>query len=65
MEVGSSSVAQRVIGCCRGHSGSIDVQLGIVLQGETSDELPERLLGAVQFKWLKVDDPAGQTPLFG
>jgi Protein ENHANCED DISEASE RESISTANCE 2, C-terminal len=63
-QVGSSTVASKIIGCCRGVSNRIDVQLGIVLQGEHIDELPERLLGAVQFSWLRVDDPAGQVPLF-
>lgn len=64
MQVGSSVVAQRIIGCCRGSSGRIDVQLGVVLQGEEPSTLPEKLLGAVQFKWLQVDDPKGVIPLF-
>lgn len=66
VEVGSSSVAHHVIGCCRGCSNKIDVILGIVLQGEDErTELPERLLGAIQLSWLTVDDPALQTPLYG
>ncbi|KAG5176118.1 hypothetical protein JKP88DRAFT_203174 [Tribonema minus] len=64
VEVGSSVVAQRIIGCCRGYSGRIDVQLGVVLQGEEADTLPEELLGTVQFRWLQVDDPRGVVPLF-
>eukprot|EP00612_Vaucheria_litorea_P007592 CAMPEP_0171480574 /NCGR_PEP_ID=MMETSP0946-20130122/6156_1 /TAXON_ID=109269 /ORGANISM="Vaucheria litorea, Strain CCMP2940" /LENGTH=320 /DNA_ID=CAMNT_0012011831 /DNA_START=32 /DNA_END=994 /DNA_ORIENTATION=- len=63
VEVGSSIVAQRIIGCCRGSSAYIDVQLGIVLQGENALELPEKLLGAIQFKWLQVDDVTFQVPL--
>jgi Protein ENHANCED DISEASE RESISTANCE 2, C-terminal len=57
-------VAQRIISCCRGYSGRIDVQLGILLQGEKAGELPERLMGAVRFRWHSVDDAAGQVPLF-
>lgn len=49
VDVGSSSVAATVVGMVLGTTKSLVVDLGIVLEGHSSDELPEALLGTVRF----------------
>lgn len=44
VHVGSSSIAANVTGFARGYSKAFAADMGIVLQGETPEELPERLL---------------------
>ncbi|EIE22257.1 DUF1336-domain-containing protein [Coccomyxa subellipsoidea C-169] len=53
IDVGSSSVAATVVGLVQGATKSLVVDMGIVLEGHTRDELPESLLGTVRFS--KVD----------
>lgn len=48
IDVGSSSVAATVVGLVQGATKSLVVDMGIVLEGHTRDELPESLLGTVQ-----------------
>jgi hypothetical protein len=47
IDVGSSSVAATVVGLVQGATKSLVVDMGIVLEGHTPDELPESLLGTV------------------
>ena len=47
IDVGSSSVAATVVGLVQGATKSLVVDMGIVLEGHTRDELPESLLGTV------------------
>lgn len=46
VDVGSSSVARNVVGLAIGYSKAIVVDMGICLQGNDDDELPEVLIGA-------------------
>jgi hypothetical protein len=48
IDVGSSSVAATVVGLVQGATKSLVVDMGIVLEGHTPDELPESLLGTVR-----------------
>lgn len=47
IDVGSSSVAATVVGLVQGATKNLVVDMGIVLEGHTRDELPESLLGTV------------------
>lgn len=44
VHVGSSMIASNIVGLCRGYSTSFICHMGIVIQGESEDELPEKLL---------------------
>ena len=48
LDVGSSSVAATVVGLVQGATKSLVVDMGIVLEGHTPEELPESLLGTVR-----------------
>lgn len=45
MDVGSSSVARNVVGLAIGYSKAIVVDIGLCLQGNEEEELPEVLMG--------------------
>ena len=47
IDVGSSSVAATVVNLVQGATKSLVVDMGIVLEGHASEELPESLLGTV------------------
>lgn len=47
VDVGSSSVAATVVNLVQGATKSLVVDMGIVLEGHASEELPESLLGTV------------------
>ena len=47
IDIGSSLVASNITSLCRSYASQFSVKLGIVLQGQTDDELPERLLGYI------------------
>ena len=47
IDVGSSSVAATVVGLVQGATKSLVVDMGIVLEGHSAEELPESLLGTV------------------
>eukprot|EP00601_Ochromonadales_sp_CCMP2298_P010094 CAMPEP_0173248680 /NCGR_PEP_ID=MMETSP1142-20121109/18603_1 /TAXON_ID=483371 /ORGANISM="non described non described, Strain CCMP2298" /LENGTH=89 /DNA_ID=CAMNT_0014181233 /DNA_START=495 /DNA_END=764 /DNA_ORIENTATION=- len=51
VHVGSSAIADNIVGVCRSYSTAFICNLGIVLQGEQEDELPEVALacGALRF----------------
>ncbi len=44
IHVGSSVIASNIVGLCRGYAKNMVNDTAIVIQGETPDELPERLL---------------------
>ena len=48
VDVGSSSVARNIVGVATNYSTNVVVDLGICIQGETTNELPEVLLGGVR-----------------
>ena len=48
IDVGSSSVAATVVNLVQGATKSLVVDMGIVLEGHSSEELPESLLGTVR-----------------
>ena len=45
IDVGSSSVARNVVGLAMGYSKNIVVDMGLCLQGNDENELPEVLMG--------------------
>eukprot|EP00891_Asterochloris_glomerata_P005200 jgi/Astpho2/5200/Aster-04779 len=49
IDVDSSSVASHVVGMVKGVTTSFVIDMGIVLQGNTRDCLPEQLLGTIRF----------------
>jgi hypothetical protein len=48
IDIGSSSVASRVLGLVRDFSKNIVVEVAVLVQGEREEELPERVLGSVR-----------------
>lgn len=44
MHVGSSSIANNIVGLCRTYAKNFSINLGVVIQGEKEDELPEQVL---------------------
>jgi hypothetical protein len=47
VHVGSSIIASNIVGICRGYAKNFTCEIGIVLQGETDEELPEKLLSCI------------------
>ena len=47
VHVGSSIVASQIVGLCRGYAKYLTVDIHIVLQGESEEELPEKVLGSL------------------
>ena len=47
VHVGSSVIAQSIVGVCRGYASSFSTNMAIVIQGESVEELPERLLACI------------------
>lgn len=47
VHVGSSVVAAQIVGMCRGAAKHLTCDLHIVLQGESEDELPEKIVGSL------------------
>ena len=49
LDIGNSSAtAKRIVSVCRRYMSALTVDVGFVIQGETVDELPEQMLGAVR-----------------
>jgi hypothetical protein len=44
LHIGSSGIANNVVGLCRKYVSTFVCHLGVVIQGEHADELPERVL---------------------
>ncbi len=47
VHVGSSIIASKIVGICRGYAKNFSADVGIVLQADHESELPEKLLGCV------------------
>ena len=47
VHVGSSLVAANIVGLCRGYATQFSTNMALVIQGESEDELPEKLLASV------------------
>jgi hypothetical protein len=48
VDVGSSVIAQNIVGMCRGYAKNFECNIAVVLQGESMEELPERVLCGVK-----------------
>lgn len=60
VDIGSSMMANAIVHLAFGNVTSLTVDLAFVLEGQTSNELPERILGAIRFANL---DPAAASCL--
>ncbi|KAK9864972.1 hypothetical protein WJX84_011314 [Apatococcus fuscideae] len=57
-DVGSSSTAHHVTGMVQGALKSVIVDIGVLMEGRATDELPEALLGTVRFAHLDLSKAA-------
>jgi Protein ENHANCED DISEASE RESISTANCE 2, C-terminal len=49
LDVGNgSATAKRIVSVCRRYMSALTVDIGLVIQGERPDELPEQMLGAMR-----------------
>jgi hypothetical protein len=48
VDVGSSVIAQNIVGMCRGYAKNFECNIAVILQGESIEELPERVLCGVK-----------------
>ena len=55
VDVGSSRTAARVVGMVQGALRSLDITIAVLLEGRSSDELPEALLGTVHLSRVDLD----------
>lgn len=55
VDIGSSSVARRVIGLVMGYVTSLVVDLAILVEAKEEEELPEYILGTVRLNRLKIE----------
>ena len=55
MHIASSKVAERILAVCRGYTKSYTTDIAFMIQSETSEELPERILAAFCLDKLDVD----------
>lgn len=46
VDIGSSAVANRVVGLVTGYTKKLVIDMGFLIEGQRSDELPERLFGS-------------------
>ena len=55
VDVGSSVIAQRIVGMCRGYAKNFECSIAVILQGESVEELPERVLCGVKLVNIDVE----------
>jgi hypothetical protein len=49
LDIGSSSAtAKRIVSVCRRYMSALTVDIGLVIQAETAQELPEQMLGSIR-----------------
>jgi hypothetical protein len=49
LDVGSgSATAKRIVSVCRRYMSALTVDIGLVIQGESPEELPEQMLGSIR-----------------
>jgi hypothetical protein len=53
--VGSSAIASQITGLCRGSARHFAADVGVIVQGEDEDELPEKMLACVSFHKIDID----------
>ena len=49
IHIGSSVIATQIVGLSRGYAKQGAADVGIVIQGEEDQELPEKIIGCVTF----------------
>ena len=54
VDVGSSRAANTVVGMVQGATTSMIIDMAVVLEGHSDEELPECLLGTVRFQHLNM-----------
>jgi hypothetical protein len=54
VDVSASAVGNRILGVVKAYVATVAVDLGFVVEGTQSSELPERLIGALRFHALDV-----------
>lgn len=52
IDIASSAVANRVVGLVSGYTKKLVIDMGFVVEGQRSDELPERLFGTVRLVYI-------------
>lgn len=52
VDIGSSAVANRVVGLVTGYTKKLVIDMGFVIEGQRSDELPERLFGTCRLLYI-------------
>lgn len=52
VDIGSSAVANRVVGLVTGYTKKLVIDMGFLIEGQRSDELPERLFGSVRLLYI-------------
>ena len=60
VDIGSDSVATRIVKLALGYAKSLTVDMMFVLEGATNDTLPERILGGVRVKEIDFKNKDGQ-----
>jgi len=55
VDVGSSYVAAQIVSVCRSYVSDLSIDLGVVLQGENAEELPEKLLCCIRLSRLDLN----------
>jgi len=55
VDVGSSVIAQNIVGMCRGYAKNFECNIAVILQGESAEELPERVLCALKIVNIDVE----------
>ena len=49
LDIGSgSATAKRIVSVCRRYMSALTVDIGLVIQGESAEELPEQMLGSIR-----------------
>jgi hypothetical protein len=56
IDLGSSKVAGAILGLVKGYAKSLVIDLAFVLEGHSSAELPEHVLGSTRFHRVNFDD---------
>ena len=54
-DLGSSVIASKIVQLCRGFASRLVIDLNFTLQGETEEELPERIFASIRFIKMKLD----------
>jgi hypothetical protein len=60
VDIGSDTVATRIVKLALGYAKSLTVDMMFVLEGATDDTLPERILGGVRVKEIDFKNRDGQ-----